>query len=298
MTASWPGFAVTPMAAPFPTASSSIATVSLVTVTASSSTTQTPVSRGFAPSYDFSFHGWRNGVMVMKHMDGTLYSCLTGIAFDGPRKGDRLQPVPTLVSDWGFWLQHYPGGVAYNMFEKYQPIELPKEINDDSHKSRGPADQRLPADEMVLGVWTGKVAKAYPLARLAKEGLVVDEAEGEPIIVLWEPATKTAAAYRPVAHQPRKFHAPQPDKTGVSQLDPGIPLPFGAAVLPAWKLTMQPAGQSGVTCNDQETGSRWDITGRADTGELKGWTLTWLDSTQVKWFAWAAEYPETPIYAK
>src|SRR5437764_7701508 len=64
-------------------------------------------ARGFAPSYNFRFHGWRNGVMVMKHADGTLYSCLTGLAFDGPRKGSRLQPIPTLVSDWGFWLQRY-----------------------------------------------------------------------------------------------------------------------------------------------------------------------------------------------
>ena len=58
-------------------------------------------ARGFTASLDFRFHGWRNGVMVMKHKDGTLYSCLTGIAFDGPRKGDKLKAAPTLVSDWG-----------------------------------------------------------------------------------------------------------------------------------------------------------------------------------------------------
>ena len=46
-------------------------------------------SRGFAPSYEFRFHGWRNGVMVMKHKDGTLYSCLSGVAFEGPKKGTR-----------------------------------------------------------------------------------------------------------------------------------------------------------------------------------------------------------------
>ena len=254
-------------------------------------------ARGFAPSYDFSFYGWRNGVMVMKHKDGTLYSCLTGIAFDGPKKGARLQPAPTLVSDWGFWLKHYPSGVAYNMFEKYQPIELPKTINEDSRKSRGPADKRLPADELVLGVWTGTVAKAYPLARLAKEGVVVDEVDGEAVVVLWEPGTKTAAAYKPVAHQPRKFLAPRPDKTGVSPPNPGTPLPKGAPALPTRKLTLQHDGKSaGAPFIDKETGSRWDIAGRAVEGELKGWTLTWLDGTQVKWFAWAAEYPESSIY--
>ena len=49
---------------------------------------------------------------------------------------------------------------------------------------------------------------------------------------------------------------------------------------------------------DEESGSHWDIAGRAVDGKLKGWTLTWLDSTQVKWFAWAAEYPQTSIYSK
>src|SRR5258708_33828173 len=55
-------------------------------------------ARGFAPSYEFRFHGWRNGIMVMRHSDGTLYSCLTGVAFEGPKKGTRLTPTPTLVS--------------------------------------------------------------------------------------------------------------------------------------------------------------------------------------------------------
>src|SRR5258705_8754463 len=119
-------------------------------------------ARGFAPSYDFRFHGWRNGVMVMKHKDGTLYSCLSGVAFDGPRKGTRLRPVPTLVSDWGFWLKHYPGAVAYHLFDKYKPVELPTAVNEDSRKSRGPGDPRLPRDTAVLGGWGGKSAPAYP----------------------------------------------------------------------------------------------------------------------------------------
>ncbi len=246
-------------------------------------------ARGFAPSYDFSFYGWRNGVMVMKHKDGTVYSCLTGIAFDGPKKGTRLEAVPTLVSDWGFWLKRYPGGVAYKMFEKYQPVELVSAVNEDSRKSRGPVDKRLPEDSVVWGVVAGQSARAYPLELLAQQGFLVDELGGEPVVVLWEPATKTAAAYRPVASQPRKFRGPGDTA--------GTPLPLGAPALPLRKLTLQPGGKSaGVPFIDKETGSRWDIAGRAVEGELKGWTLTWLDGTQVKWFAWAAEYPQTSIF--
>ena len=45
-------------------------------------------TQAFEPSLEFTFHGWRNGVIAMKHKDGTLFSTLTGIAFDGPRKGE------------------------------------------------------------------------------------------------------------------------------------------------------------------------------------------------------------------
>jgi hypothetical protein len=249
-------------------------------------------ARGFGPSYLFKFHGWRNGVMVMKHRDGTLYSCLTGLAFAGPKKGTRLQPIPTLVSDWGFWLEHYPHAVAYEMKDKYKPVELPTKTNDDSRKSRGKADGRLEADKPVLGVWTGKKARAYPLDALAKAGLIVDERDGTTCLVLWQPKTKTAAAYLPEASPPRKYAAPRPDKDGISP-------PDLTREVKTRTLTLQLDDKNlAAPFVDKETKSRWDIAGRAVAGELKGWTLTWLDSTQVKWFAWAAEYPKTTIYGR
>jgi hypothetical protein len=232
-------------------------------------------ARGFAPSLEFRFHGWRNGVMVMQHKDGTLYSCLTGVAFDGPRKGDRLKPVPTLVSDWGYWLERYPGAVAYHMFEKYQPVELPTAVHDDSRRSRGPADPRLPAGAPVLGVAAGRQARAYPLEALEKAGLLRETVDGQARVVLWYGPTRTAAAYEPLA-VPLKKEAGSPRPVTLARDRRVAAAPFV----------------------DQETGSRWDIAGRAVDGALKGWTLTWLEGTQVKWFAWAAEYSATSIYGK
>src|SRR5205814_1800305 len=120
-------------------------------------------ARGFAPSLDFRFHGWRHGVMVMRHKDGTLFSALSGVAFDGPRKGERLRPFPTVVTDWGPWLKQYPATVAYHMFDKYKPVDRSPGPNDGALKSRGPADPRLPAERTVLGVWDGRAAHAWPL---------------------------------------------------------------------------------------------------------------------------------------
>jgi hypothetical protein len=229
-------------------------------------------ARGFAPDDgSFVFHGWRNGVMVMKSTrDGTLYSCLSGAAFEGPNKGKRLQPRPTLVSDWGFWQKRYPQSVAYFMYDQYAPLELPTEVNDESRASRGPVDGRLPADTMVLGVWDGKRSRAYPLDTLESEGVIHDLAGGEARVVFWYAPTRTAAAYR----QPWGTSGIQGDVGWIFQIDPDVPeAPYV----------------------DQRTRLHWDITGRPIEG---GPRLVWLDSVQVKWFAWAAEYPETSIYGQ
>ncbi len=253
-------------------------------------------ARGFSPSYEFRFHGWRNGVMVMKRNDGTLYSCLTGLAFEGPKKGTRLQPIPALVSDWGNWMEKYPNAVAYHMFDKYQPVDLPTKEEPDSLRSRGKPDVRLKADDVVLGVATEKAARAYPISTLKQRELIKEEIGGEPLVVLWEPRTSTASAYRPVASQPRKFKAPAPDKYGISKPDEGTPTGNGE-VLASRKLTLDVAPkQAAGRFQDRETKSFWDVAGRCVDGELKGWTLEWVDGVQAKWFAWAAEYPETTVY--
>src|SRR5438552_2480557 len=64
--------------------------------------------RGYEPSLDFTFHGWRNGIIVIEHKDGTLFSALSGKAFAGPRKGAALKPLATIETHWGYWLKQYP----------------------------------------------------------------------------------------------------------------------------------------------------------------------------------------------
>ena len=228
-------------------------------------------ARGFAPGGDeFRFHGWRNGVTVMQGKDGTLYSGLTGVAFEGPKKGSRLKPEATLVTDWGFWKKRYPASVAYMMYDKYKPVELPTGLDHDSVASRGAADTRLAADTEVLGVWDGKNARAYPIDVLAKAGVIHDQIEGgSPRVVLWYGATHTAAAYQ------------QPWGTSGIQGDAG------------WIFNVDPTGADAPFV-DHRVKLHWDITGRADAGGPK---LIWMDGVQVKWFAWAAEHPETSIYA-
>ncbi|MBY0460606.1 MAG: DUF3179 domain-containing protein, partial [Gemmataceae bacterium] len=252
-------------------------------------------ARGFAPSYHFTFHGWRNGVMVIKDTrDGTLYSALTGLAFDGPKKGTRLPSVPTITATWGEALDVYPNGVAYHMFEKYKAEELPTRPNPESVKTRpAKTDPRLDPDALVIGVRIGDKAKAYPLAKLGGAWLM-DELAGEQFVVTNALGPIAAAgAYKPTAHQPRKFKAPNPNKDGVSPPDAGTPLPDGKAVDPR-KLSgfVEKAG----FLFDADTYTAWDAAGRGSGGKLRGWTLEPVEFVVCKWFAWAAEYPETAVH--
>ncbi len=225
--------------------------------------------RGYEPSLDFTFNGWRNGVIVIKHKDGTLFSALTGAAFDGPRKGTVLKPLATIETDWGYWAQSNPGTVAYNMFEKYSPHDLPKRITSESKATRPAADARLIQDEMVYGLTIGNQARAYPLARLATNQIILDRVGTQDVVVLWFERTRTAAAYAPRME---------------------------AAAIPE-KLTLEYNAQiAAAPFMDKETFSHWSIEGRAVEGPLKGKALVPLPGVQCKWFAWAAEYPKTEIY--
>ena len=245
-------------------------------------------TRGFEPSLDFRFHGWRNGVMVMRHKDGTLYSALSGKAFDGPRQGDQLKPVPTIETQWGDWLARYPDTVAYHMFDKFQPVELPRDENADSVATRGKADPRLPAKSEVLGISLAGQARAYPLAMLEKSGgVVADTLAGQKVLVLWSRPTRTAAIFaaeldaesdRPEKNQEKQPEKQQPDNKQTVTMTADSKEPSTPFI-------------------DRQTGSRWDIAGRAISGELKGKTLRWLPGIQCRWFAWSAEYPETDVYA-
>jgi hypothetical protein len=158
------------------------------------------------------------------------------------------------------------------MFDKYQAKDLPEKEHEAARKSRGKVDPRMDGDEMVLGVTSGDVARAYRLQDLRQRGFIREKVGGQDWVVLWNGSTQTAAAYVSVAEPPDEKSGPRP-----------------VALKPSKSNAMS-------TATDEQTGSHWDIAGRAIDGDLKGWTLKWLDGTQVKWFAWSAEFPESSIY--
>jgi hypothetical protein len=206
--------------------------------------------------------------MVVRSKDGTLWSALTGTAFSGPQKGKKLNRIPSLVTDWGYWLMLHPESTAYDVFDgrKYDAVELPEEMNRVAKLSMGTANPRFSPNAPVLGVEAEGQYKAYPLSLSEERACYPDTVGGKDVTVLWYGVTRTATAFSP-------------------ELD-------------GRKLTLYPDPVSPETApfKDKETESRWTIAGRAVDGPLKGKELTWFNSIQCRWYAWSAEHPSSPVY--
>jgi len=222
----------------------------------------------YKKDYGYNFYGWRNGVMVVQGRDGTLWSALTGIAFDGPQQGRRLTRIPSLVTDWQHWLMLHPESTAYDLFDgkKYEMAELPREMSDEATASMGPVDARLPPLTTVLGVEVGDATEAFPIDEATERACFTGTVADTPVAVFWYGPTKSAVAFR-------------------STLD-GRALTFFADEI----------SPETAPYKDKETGTRWTLAGRAVDGPLKGHELDWVDSLQCRWYAWSAEYPATHVY--
>ncbi|HJN10327.1 MAG TPA: DUF3179 domain-containing (seleno)protein [Pirellulaceae bacterium] len=225
-------------------------------------------SPGYKVTYEF--YGWRDGVMVVKGSDGILRSALSGEAIDGPENTKRLRRIPSMVTNWQYWLMLHPESVAYKMFDgkKYTVAPLPKEFSQEAKESMGGVDDRLKPMTNVLGVEIGGKRKAYPLEDAGKLACFTDTIDGQPIAVFWYGSTRTAVAFS-------------------TQVD-GQQLEFYE----------QPASPETAPYKDRGTQTRWTLAGRAVDGRLRGKQLKWVDSIQCHWYAWSAEFPETELYEK
>lgn len=222
----------------------------------------------FVKDYGYEFFGWRQGVMVAKGKDGTIWSALSGRALEGPQKGARLKRIPSFTTDWSHWLMLHPESTAYDLFDgkRYPIAELPAKMHPQAKQSLGKTDTRLDSLALVLGVELGEVERAFPIDENIERGCWLDNVSGTDIAVFWYGPTRSSVAFsRDLDGTKLTFYA--------DEISPET-APF----------------------KDVETGTRWTLAGRAVDGPLQGKELTWIPSVQCRWYAWSADYPNTSIY--
>ncbi len=207
----------------------------------------------------------------------------SGDAIAGTFAGTRLRFLPATIIAWEEFASTYPDGQVLsretgfrrdygrNPYAGYDDVNQPPFLYD------GPTTPDvLPATARVLTVDLDGAAVAYPYAVLAAAGAVNDTVGGEPIVVLWQAGTASALDTGSVAGG-RDVGA----AAAYSRMVDDRPLTF---VRDEERLT------------DTETGSTWDVLGRAVDGPLAGTQLEPVVAVNHFWFSWAAFKPETRIY--
>jgi len=124
----------------------------------------------------------------------------------------------------------------------------------------------LQDDDILLGVSSAKVAKAFPAADLAQHGAVSDTLPDAPVSVTWCGVCNTGLVFRADV-KGRTLHFQYDRMVGGNEVQ-----------------------------KDAETGSSWQqATGEAIDGPLKGTRLTLYPVVRTTWATWRKQYPHTLV---
>ena len=227
----------------------------------------------------------------LRHSDLVMYDRATeswwqqatGEAIVGEFAGDRLTPYPAQTLSWRAFRRAHPDArVLSRRTGHVRPYGRNPYQGYDTR--RGPiqslfgllADDRLPAMERVAAVTLGETPVAYPFSSLEESLVVNDEIQGTPAVVFWAPGTASALD-RGLVAEGRDVGA-----SGVFRRSLGDRILSFEAAAPGF-------------FRDRDTGSTWDLTGRAVEGPLSGQRLSPLPHGDYLWFAWAAFKPDTDV---
>jgi hypothetical protein len=233
---------------------------------------------------DFGTSGklYKSDLVMYDRQSHSLWAQMEGRAILGQRAGTRLALVPANTIAFADWRAAHPQGKVLsretghrrdygaNPYQSYDQPELrPFLFN-------GRPDTRRPPKERVVGVKIGETAKAYPWPVLAEQRVIHDRVGAESLVILYQPGTLSAL------DDSRIERSRAVGATGVF-----------SRVLEGKTLTFQSVAAG---FRDRETGTTWDLLGRAGKGPLAGRHLRPIPHVDAFWFAWAAFNPTTALH--
>jgi hypothetical protein len=228
----------------------------------------------------------RNSDLVMyDRSTESWWQQITAEAVVGEQTGTKLDVLPSQILSWeqlqrlhadaevlsrntGFDRDY--GSSPYGGYDRNpdsQPFLL-----------EGEPDRSLPPKERVASVTAGEdSAVVYPFSRLREDAPVNDELDGDPVVVFFDPDVASALDSPLVA----------------AGRDVGAAAVFRRA-LDGRELEFEPGSEPG-TFRDRQTGSTWDMSGRATAGRLEGARLEQVPHDDEFWFAVAAFFEDAEI---
>ena len=206
----------------------------------------------------------------------------TGKGIVGHYAGATLDHLPSTIASFDDFRQAYPRGRVLSRETGHarpygrNPYRGYDRIGDQPFLFRDPVDPRLPAMERVLGVELNGIIRIYPSAALSAKPVINDEVGRQPIVVFSREGMLSALDAERIT-QSRQI----PAMAAYSSKVEGRVLRFE---------------RRDGRILDRETGSEWDLFGRAVGGALKGARLKSVDGGVHFAFAWLAFKPASEIY--
>ena len=207
---------------------------------------------------------------------------LSAEAVVGELSGERLDVLASQTLSWADFRRSFPAGDVLSRdtgFERdygANPYAGYDERDSQPFLFDGQTDDRLAAKEHVIAIFVDeRKPLVIPFSRLTREPAVNTESGGTPLVALYKKGVVSPL-----------------DNAAISRSkDIGTSAAFDRR-LDGRTLEFRAAGGGYV---DRQTASKWDITGRAVAGPLKGRRLRPLRHDQQFWFALAAFLPDAKI---
>ncbi|MXY20655.1 MAG: DUF3179 domain-containing protein [Dehalococcoidia bacterium] len=232
---------------------------------------------------DFGTTGYlRHSDMVMwDRQTESWWQQITGEGIVGEYTGTRLDFLPAALISWRDFRDSFPNGSVLSRDTGYpRDYNRPPYAGYDSKEGRpfmfrGKLDDRLPPVERVVGLNIGDTAVAYPFTLFESMPAVNDSVADTDIVIFYAPDTLSAFL--------GEFASDSPAVGSTGVYNPN---------LDGRRLTFEAKGGSIV---DEQTGSEWNIFGKATSGPLEGSVLSPFIHANHFWFAWRVFYPDTAV---
>lgn len=209
-------------------------------------------------------------MVMVERETRTVFTHIEGQGVQGALAGEQLEFLPLLHVTWGEWKQLHPETTILDPDTPFsgqysRPVTIGSAALGPSFaRSLLNVDDRLAGNELILGVQVGFTFVAYPFSILEQEGNVAaDTIEGQRLVVFADAEAPSGLAF--------------------------------LATIDGRELSFQASGEPGFFTDDQ-TGSLWNIEGKALSGPLAGPSLTYVASFVTEWYGWSAYHPETGIF--
>jgi hypothetical protein len=235
---------------------------------------------------DFGTTGMlRNSDLVMyDRQTESWWQQLTAGAVVGELTGAKLRVLPSEILPWSEFQRLHPDGQVLSRDTGFdRPYgENPYRGYDDPNSHPflflGKTNDALPPKERVTAITTADGgAVVYPFERLASEAPINDGVDGRPILVMFD----------------RDVTSPLDASSIAGGREVGTAAVFDRAV--QGRTLSFEAGRGPGEVSDRETGSTWDLGGRATAGPLAGAQLGHVPHDDQFWFALAAFYENPDI---